>query len=162
MSPSDMQASAQAVQISTQLKHASIAWLISVACAGLTGCDRNMARTADIHLSNRVDSGGNEPWATWFPRSHRRGPEPSEKTQPKVPRCTGKPMSKLVTVSQFSNPDLAYVTLVDARRGLSREAAAELDTKLVLLLANHIGDLDVLTEAIEIAKRNRSSAATLS
>jgi hypothetical protein len=71
-------------------------------------------------------------------------------------------MSKLVTVSQFSNPDVAYVTLVDARRGLSREAAAELDTKLVLLLANHIGDLDVLTEAIEIAKRNRSSAATLS
>jgi len=71
-------------------------------------------------------------------------------------------MSKLVTVSQFSNPDVAYVTLVDARRGLSREAAAELDTKLVLLLANHIGDLDVLTKAIEIAKRNRSSAATLS
>src|SRR5215210_5867271 len=51
MSPSDIQASAQAVQISTQLKHASMAWLISVACAGFTGCDRNMARTADMRLS---------------------------------------------------------------------------------------------------------------
>jgi hypothetical protein len=70
-------------------------------------------------------------------------------------------MAKLVTASQFSNPDLAYVTLVDARRGLSREAAAELDTKLVLLLANHIGDLEVLQEAIGIAKRDRPAPATL-
>ena len=70
-------------------------------------------------------------------------------------------MAKLVTDSQFGNPDLAYVMLVDARRGLTREGAAELDTKLVLLLANHIGDLEVLKEAIELAKRKRPAAATL-
>ena len=61
-------------------------------------------------------------------------------------------MSKLITASQFSNPDLAYVMLVDARRGLSEHAAAELDAKLVLILANHVGDIDVLKEAIALAK----------
>lgn len=61
-------------------------------------------------------------------------------------------MAKLVTASQFANPDAAYVALVEARRGLSEQDAAALDVKLVLLLANHIGDIDVLKEAIEVAK----------
>lgn len=64
-------------------------------------------------------------------------------------------MAKLVTQSQFAEPDDAYVTLVEARRGLSEEAAADLDTKLVLILANHIGDLDVLKEAIALAKSGK-------
>ncbi len=62
-------------------------------------------------------------------------------------------MPKLVTVSQFAEPDAAYVALVEARRGLSEQAAASLDTKLVLILANHIGDIDVLKEAIALAKQ---------
>lgn len=61
-------------------------------------------------------------------------------------------MAKLVPQSQFANLDAAYVALVEARRGLSVEAAADLDTRLVLILANHIGDLDVLKEAIALAK----------
>ena len=61
-------------------------------------------------------------------------------------------MGRLVTRSQFSNPDTAYVTLVEARRGLSDEAAAALDARLVLILANHIGDLEVLREAIALAR----------
>ena len=60
-------------------------------------------------------------------------------------------MPRLVTASRFADPDAAYVALVDARRGLSLEAAADLDAKLVLILANHIGDLDVLNEAIALA-----------
>jgi hypothetical protein len=62
-------------------------------------------------------------------------------------------MPKLVTVSQFAEPDAAYVALVEARRGLSEQAAAALDTKLALILANHIGDIDVLKEAIALAKQ---------
>ena len=61
-------------------------------------------------------------------------------------------MGKLVTSSQFPNPDAAYGALIEARRGLSEEAAAALDARLVLILANHIGDLDVLQEAIALAK----------
>ncbi len=61
-------------------------------------------------------------------------------------------MAKLITKSQFAEPDAAYVALVEARRGLSVEAAAALDTKLALILANHIGDIDVLKEAIALAR----------
>ena len=61
-------------------------------------------------------------------------------------------MGKLVTASRFANPDAAYVLLVEARRGLSDAAAAELDARLLLILANHIGDTDVLKEAIALAK----------
>jgi hypothetical protein len=62
-------------------------------------------------------------------------------------------MGKLVTASRFANPDDAYVTLIEARRGLPEAVAAELDTKLVLILANHIGDIEVLREAIALAKQ---------
>ena len=62
-------------------------------------------------------------------------------------------MAKLITSSQFPDPDAAYVALVDARRGLSEQAAAALDARLVLLLANHIGDLGVLKEAIAVARK---------
>lgn len=65
-------------------------------------------------------------------------------------------MAKLVTASRFANPDAAYVALVDARRNLSDAAAADLDARLVLILANHIGDLDVLNEAIALAKQTGS------
>ena len=63
-------------------------------------------------------------------------------------------MAKLITDSRFPNPDAAYVALVEARRGLADSQAAELDARLVLILANHIGDLDVLNEAIALAKGN--------
>ncbi len=68
-------------------------------------------------------------------------------------------MGKLVTASQFADPDAAYVALVDARRGLSEQAAAALDARLVLLLANHIGDIDVLREAIAPARKDNQCRA---
>jgi predicted LPLAT superfamily acyltransferase len=64
-------------------------------------------------------------------------------------------MSVLITTSQFPDPDTAYVTLVEVRRGLTDAEAAVLDAKLVLILANHIGDLEVLKDAIALAKAER-------
>jgi Protein of unknown function (DUF2783) len=61
-------------------------------------------------------------------------------------------MGKLITASQFSDPDAAYRSVIEAHRGLSDEASANLDARLVLVLANHIGDADVLAEAIALAK----------
>jgi Protein of unknown function (DUF2783) len=61
-------------------------------------------------------------------------------------------MSKLDTASRFADPDAAYVALVEAHRWLGPEASVALNTRLVLVLANHIGDLDVLQEAIALAK----------
>jgi hypothetical protein len=64
-------------------------------------------------------------------------------------------MGALITESRFDDPDAAYVALVEARRGLSETEAAALDARLVLILANHIGDTSVLMEAIALAKSGR-------
>ena len=58
----------------------------------------------------------------------------------------------LDTDSRFPDPDLAYRALIDAHRGLSDEESAALNTRLVLILANQIGDLEVLQQAIALAK----------
>ena len=58
----------------------------------------------------------------------------------------------LDTDSRFPDPDLAYRALIEAHRGLSDEESAELNSRLVLILANQIGDLEVLRQAIALAK----------
>ena len=60
---------------------------------------------------------------------------------------------ELATQSNFANPDAAYRRIVEAHRGLSDEQSATLDAALVLILANHIGDIGVLDDAIAFAKR---------
>jgi hypothetical protein len=64
----------------------------------------------------------------------------------------------LSTSSNFTRPDDAFRAVIEAHRGLSDEQSAELDAALVLILANHIGDLDVLIEAIALAKRRMLDA----
>ena len=59
----------------------------------------------------------------------------------------------LSTSSNFNKPDDAFRAIVEAHRGLSDEQSADLDAALVLILANHIGDLDLLGEALALAKR---------
>lgn len=59
----------------------------------------------------------------------------------------------LSTQSNFPNPDVAYRSIVEAHRGLSEAQSAALDTALVLILANHIGDIEVLKDALALAKR---------
>ena len=54
--------------------------------------------------------------------------------------------------SRFADPDAAYRMLVEAHRGLDAEASAALDAALVLLLANHIGEADILAAAIAAAR----------
>lgn len=59
----------------------------------------------------------------------------------------------LSTVSNFADPDSAYRLIVEAHRGLSEAQSATLDAALLLVLANHIGDDEVLRDAIALAKR---------
>jgi hypothetical protein len=59
----------------------------------------------------------------------------------------------LSTSSNFARPDDAFRAVVEAHRGLSEAESADLDAALVLILANHIGDIAVLREAIALAKR---------
>jgi len=62
-------------------------------------------------------------------------------------------MSKLRTESAFERPDDFYELLIEAHRGLSDEQSAMVNAKLILLLSNHIGDLDVLREALDHARQ---------
>jgi len=63
-------------------------------------------------------------------------------------------MMALVTESRFPDPDRAYRALIEAHRGLSDEESAALNTSLVLILANHIGDPAVLQQALALAKQS--------
>jgi len=50
-----------------------------------------------------------------------------------------------------------YEALIRAHEGLSDEQSQALNARLILTLANHIGDLQVLREAIERARRSLDS-----
>jgi hypothetical protein len=61
-------------------------------------------------------------------------------------------MGKLIIASQWPDPDAAYRAVVEAHRGLSDEASADLNARLVMVLVNHVGDPEILAEAIALAK----------
>jgi hypothetical protein len=56
--------------------------------------------------------------------------------------------------SNVPDPDGMYAAIIEAHSGLSHEDSVALDARLVLLLANHIGDAEVLREAIATALRS--------
>ncbi len=62
-------------------------------------------------------------------------------------------MNKLRTETAFERPDDFYELLIETHRGLSDEQSAMINAKLILLLSNHIGDLDVIREALHLAKQ---------
>ena len=58
----------------------------------------------------------------------------------------------LNTQPNLDAPDDFYEALIDAHRELSATQSHQLNAKLILLLANHIGQLDVLKQALQIAR----------
>lgn len=60
----------------------------------------------------------------------------------------------LNTAPNLDAPDAFYEALIDAHRDLTAAQSHELNAKLVLLLANHVGKLDVLKHALDAARRN--------
>ena len=65
----------------------------------------------------------------------------------------------LSTRSNFAKPDDAFRMIVEAHRGLDDAQSADLDAALMLILANHIGDLNVLREAIDLARQSLTDAS---
>ena len=57
----------------------------------------------------------------------------------------------LIRTPQIDDPDGFYEELVNAQRELPDDTAQKMLAKLVLLLANHVGDRRVLSEAIAVA-----------
>ena len=66
-------------------------------------------------------------------------------------------MSTLITDNNFSDPDAFYEALISAHSDLAPEQSEALNARLVLLMANHIGDLSVIHQAMRLA---RSSIVT--
>lgn len=67
-------------------------------------------------------------------------------------------MSALIRTPNLPDPDGFYEQLIDAQRDLSDEQADLLLAKLVLILSNHIGDRQVLAEALQLARDNTLGA----
>ena len=60
----------------------------------------------------------------------------------------------LNTEPNLVDADDVYEMLIDTHRGLTQEQSRTVNARLILLLANHVGDIDVLAEATRIARKN--------
>lgn len=57
------------------------------------------------------------------------------------------------TQATLKDPDDVYERLADAQRGLGEADRLTFDARLILLLANQVGDERVIAECIEAAAR---------
>ena len=65
---------------------------------------------------------------------------------------------RLLTDPRLSDPDAFYEALIEMHRDLTEAASALVNAKLVLLLANHIGDLDAWSEAQAVGEKRHGQA----
>ncbi len=68
-------------------------------------------------------------------------------------------MASLDTSPNLAAPDDFYEALIALHRDLTDAQSALVNAKLVLLLANHIGDAQVLREAMAAAREDVAAAA---
>ena len=61
-------------------------------------------------------------------------------------------MNTLNLQPNFADGDGFYERLLKAHDGLNKEESEALNARLIILLANHIGDIMVLDQAITLAK----------
>jgi hypothetical protein len=59
---------------------------------------------------------------------------------------------ELITTPHLESPDDFYEALIETHRDLDNAESHALNARLVLLLANHIGSLDVLQQAMQAAR----------
>jgi hypothetical protein len=57
------------------------------------------------------------------------------------------------TALNLQDADSFYEQLLDAHQGLSREQSEQLNARLILLLANQVGNAEVLKTCIEAARQ---------
>ena len=69
-------------------------------------------------------------------------------------RLSGGPAA-MKTDANIADPDGFYEAWIAAHEGLSDEESADLDARLVLLLANQVGDQEVLLDCIAAARAAR-------
>lgn len=64
---------------------------------------------------------------------------------------------KLITTPNFDDPDGIYACIIALHESCNEEVWPEVSARLILILANHIGDEDVLKEALELAGRRKAA-----
>ncbi len=57
------------------------------------------------------------------------------------------------------DPDGFYAELIQAHEGLSEDESQALNARLILILANHVGDREVLTAALAEARKAARAGA---
>jgi hypothetical protein len=62
---------------------------------------------------------------------------------------------ELITTPNLDAPDDFYEALIETHRELDSAESHALNARLVLLLANHIGSLEVLQQALLAARESR-------
>ena len=118
------------------------------AASALTACDRQQVDSAVSRTQAELAKAGHEAKQELSQAGEKIKPalqDAGEKTRTALNDVGNKIETKTAEAKSGASPG-------EASRGLSDAAAAELDTRLVLILANHIGDLDVLNDAIALAK----------
>ncbi|NBN63025.1 DUF2783 domain-containing protein [Microvirga tunisiensis] len=60
-------------------------------------------------------------------------------------------MTKLITTANIAGADDFYAELLAAHEGLTKAQSDALNARLILILANHIGDRAVLRDALAAA-----------
>ncbi|MEY8840063.1 DUF2783 domain-containing protein [Cribrihabitans sp. XS_ASV171] len=60
-------------------------------------------------------------------------------------------MADLILTPNIDTPDDFYAELLATHEGLEKTESEALNARLVLVLANHIGDRDVLSQALKAA-----------
>jgi hypothetical protein len=60
---------------------------------------------------------------------------------------------ELITTPHLESPDDFYEALIEAHRDLAEAQSHALNARLILLLANHIGSLEVLQLALQAARQ---------
>jgi hypothetical protein len=67
--------------------------------------------------------------------------------------------TSMKTTLNFQDADTFYEQLLDAHQGLSRDQSELLNARLILLLANQVGDAQVLRECVQAAARAPEASA---
>ncbi len=62
-------------------------------------------------------------------------------------------MTALIDTPNLADHDGFYAELLAVHRGLSEAQSHALNAQLILILANHVGDRKVLSEALKLARQ---------
>lgn len=62
-------------------------------------------------------------------------------------------MSGLIDTPNLADHDGFYAELLSVHKGLSDAQSQALNAQLILILANHVGDRQVLSQALKLARQ---------